>query len=391
MIPDHNELQTRLANITPLLADAGIDGALISSNANIIYTTGCLFRGYVYIHVPAQRAIPFVIRGGASIPDSAVIIRKPEQIPDLLAEAGIPLPRCLGLEYDTTSYSDIVRLTKAIPAPATADCSPALATVRMTKTEYEISQMRYDGLHQAAVYARVASLYKPGMTDIRLQIEIERQLRLEGSLGYYRTRGPLMETNLGTLLAGDNADRPTPYDFAVGGGGADPALPTGADGTVLADGMTISADMNGCFNSYQTDMTRVWSIGNIDPLAARAHETSRRILRRIEKMAVPGTPAAALYNEASAMAEAAGLLTYFMGYSQKAPFIGHGVGLELNERPVLTPRSKDILRAGMTIAVEPKFVIPGTGPAGVENTYVVTESGLECLTPAPEEIIPLRD
>lgn len=389
MIPDNKELQQRLSRITPMLADAGIDGALISSNANIIYTTGCLFRGYVYIHVTSKRAIPFVIRSGASTPEGAITIRKPEQIPDMLTEAGIQLPDCLGLEYDTTSYSDIVRLKKAIPAPSAADISPILATARMTKTEYEIGQMRHDGLHQAAVYTRVPTLYKPGMTDVRLQIEIERQLRLEGSLGYYRTRGPLMETNLGTLLAGDNADRPTPYDFAVGGGGSDPALPTGADGTVLSEGMTISADMNGCFNSYQTDMTRVWSIGQIDPLAVKAHETSRRILRRLEKMAIPGTPAAALYNEAAHMAEEAGLLTYFMGYSQKAPFIGHGVGLELNERPVLTPRSKDILKAGMTIAIEPKFVIPGTGPAGVENTYVVTESGLECLTPAPEEITQL--
>ena len=75
-----------------------------------------------------------------------------------------------------------------------------------------------------------------------------------------------------------------------------------------------------------------------------------------------------------------------MGHAQKAPFIGHGVGIQLNELPVLTPRSKDVLTENMVLAIEPKFVVPKVGAVGVENTYRVTSSGLECLTPFPEEI-----
>ena len=77
-----------------------------------------------------------------------------------------------------------------------------------------------------------------------------------------------------------------------------------------------------------------------------------------------------------------------MGHRQKAGFIGHGVGIEINERPVIAPRSRDILAAGNVIALEPKFVIPGTGAVGIENTYVVMADGpARCLTNAPEEII----
>ena len=89
------------------------------------------------------------------------------------------------------------------------------------------------------------------------------------------------------------------------------------------------------------------------------------------------------------MAAKAGLSDYFMGYTQHAGFIGHGVGIEINESPVLVPRSRDILAAGNIIAIEPKFVIPGTGAVGVENTYLVTENGMECLTNFKEDIIPL--
>ena len=121
----------------------------------------------------------------------------------------------------------------------------------------------------------------------------------------------------------------------------------------------------------------------------KAHEVSRQILREMEKMGVPGCKVADMYNRAMEIVEEAGLANYFMGHTQKAAFIGHGVGIELNEMPVLTPRSKDVLEANMTIAIEPKFVIPHVGAVGVENTYVVTSEGLENLTPFPEEMAEL--
>ncbi|MDE6093999.1 MAG: M24 family metallopeptidase, partial [Muribaculaceae bacterium] len=65
------------------------------------------------------------------------------------------------------------------------------------------------------------------------------------------------------------------------------------------------------------------------------------------------------------------------------------VGIEINEAPVIAPRSRDVLEVGNVIAIEPKFVIPGTGAVGVENTYVVTCDGLRCLTNLPEEITEL--
>ena len=83
---------------------------------------------------------------------------------------------------------------------------------------------------------------------------------------------------------------------------------------------------------------------------------------------------------------AAHLDDYFMGHAQKAGFVGHGVGIEVNEMPVLAPRSKDILQYNNVIAIEPKFVIPEVGAVGIENTYVVRETHLECLTNFPEQI-----
>lgn len=367
------------------IADAGLDAILISSNPNILYTSERVFRGYVYITADS-RVLRFIIRPLGITDPTYIYIRKPEQILEALASAGLPAPANIGLEFGTTTYSDILRLQKALAPAATHDASHILADCRMVKTPHELDLMRQDGLHQAAAYRQIGKLYRKDMTDIELQIEIEDRLRREGCLGFHRVAGSLMEINMGSVLAGDNADAPTPYEFAMGGRGADPSLPGGADGTILRRGMTVMVDMNGCFNAYQTDMTRVWRIGEIPQIAYDAHECSRRILRTLEKEAVPGAELSALYQTGLDIVNQAGLSQYYMGHSQQAAFIGHGVGIELNELPVITPRSKHRLEAGMTLAIEPKFVIPGTGAVGVENTYVVTPSGLECITPFPEEI-----
>ena len=77
-----------------------------------------------------------------------------------------------------------------------------------------------------------------------------------------------------------------------------------------------------------------------------------------------------------------------MGHRQHAGFVGHGLGIEINELPVIAPRSRSVLETGNVIALEPKFVIPGVGAVGIENTYVVRPDGpMECLTHAPREIV----
>jgi Xaa-Pro aminopeptidase len=103
----------------------------------------------------------------------------------------------------------------------------------------------------------------------------------------------------------------------------------------------------------------------------------------------PGTACSDIYNYALDVACKLGFAANFMGFSQQAKFVGHGVGLEINEPPVMMSRSNDLLQSGMVFAFEPKFVFPDIGAVGIENTYLVTDSGIEKLTILEEEIINL--
>ena len=194
---------------------------------------------------------------------------------------------------------------------------------------------------------------------------------------------------MGSILTGSNAETPSPFDFALGGGGMDASCPLGANGTPLKEGMAIMVDMAGNYTPYMTDMTRVFSVGKLTDKAYHAHEVSRRIHQETEAAVRPGVACADLYQLALRIVEEEGLAAYFMGTKQQAKFVGHGVGLQINELPVLTPRSKEILEENMIFALEPKFVLPEIGAVGVENTYLVTAQGCEKLTLSPEEIINL--
>lgn len=383
-----NELELKWRRIQQAMRQEEADGCLLTMNMNLYYVSGQVFNGYFYL--PAKgRPYWFVKRLTIPETNQVHVIRKPEQIPDFFRDLNLAMPRKLLLEADELSYNEYIRLQHVFRAEATGNASALIRHIRMIKTPWEIEQMRISARKHEAVYREIPACYRPGMRDIELQIEIEKRMRVHGSLGYFRAFGSNMDIFMGSLLAGENAGEPSPFDFALGGTGMHASGPLGANGTLLREGTTVMADMSGNYTAYQTDMTRVFSIGKLPDRAYRVHRVALEIQARMERTAKPGVPCAELYRDALAMAGQEGLEDCFMGTRFQAKFVGHGVGLEINELPVLTTRSKDILQPGMTFAFEPKFVLAGIGAVGIENTFLVTDSGVEKMTLLDENIIEL--
>ena len=383
-----NELELKWRRIQQAMRQEEADGCLLTMNMNLYYVSGQVFNGYFYL--PAEgRPYWFVKRLTIPETNQVHVIRKPEQIPDFFRDLNLAMPRKLLLEADELSYNEYIRLQHVFRAEATGNASALIRHIRMIKTPWEIEQMRISARKHEAVYREIPACYRPGMRDIELQIEIEKRMRVHGSLGYFRAFGSNMDIFMGSLLAGENAGEPSPFDFALGGTGMHASGPLGANGTLLREGTTVMADMSGNYTAYQTDMTRVFSIGKLPDRAYRVHRVALEIQARMERTAKPGVPCAELYRDALAMAGQEGLEDCFMGTRFQAKFVGHGVGLEINELPVLTTRSKDILQPGMTFAFEPKFVLAGIGAVGIENTFLVTDSGVEKMTLLDENIIEL--
>lgn len=380
------ELKLRRDKIRSLMAQQNIDAAIITCNVNLLYTYGQVVSGYLYLplHAPARL---FVKRPNTLIGEHVHAVRKPEQIIELLKENGLPMPQTIMLEGDELPHTEYMRLAGMFPEATVVNGTPLIRQARSVKTEMEVIMFRRAAAAHAKAYQQIPSVYREGMTDMELSIEIERLMRLQGCLGIFRVFGQSMEIFMGSVLTGDNAATPSPYDFALGGQGIDPALPGGVNGTLLGKGQSVMVDLGGNFNGYMCDMSRVFSVGKLTDEAYAAHQVCLDIQEEVANMAKPGVVCEDLYNKAIDMVTKAGFADNFMGIDQKAKFIGHGIGLEINEAPVLAPRVKQELEPGMVFALEPKIVLPGVGPVGIENSWAVTAEGVEKLTLCNEEII----
>lgn len=382
-----DDLALRLDRLDFIMGATGTDTVVVCSNANLYYLCGRVFCGFILYHRGSRRPVYFVRRPVTLTGIDIVPIHKPEQIAEHLDAFGLQPLGLTALETESRSYAQTVRLAKALGLEKFTDADSIFRRVRAVKTPAEIKRIKYSGECQERVYREIPRLYREGMSDIELQIEIEHASRLEGCLGLFRVAGNEMELFMANILAGDNADTPSPYDFAMGGAGADPSLPVGANGTIITPGQSVMVDANGNYSGYMTDMTRTFAPTPLPDEAMRAHKLSIDICKELAQMGRNGVAASMLYEKAVSMVEEAGLQDYFMGHRQHAGFIGHGVGIEINELPVISPRSRDILESGNIIALEPKFVIPHVGAVGIENTYLVNEDGpMTCLTNADEQI-----
>ena len=381
------ELEIRKNKIISALKNVGADACLLSTSVNIYYASSRIIIGYVYIDINGN-IVHLVRRPNNVTGENVFFIRKVEQLAEILGGLNIEMPKKLVVEGDEISFGEWNRIAACTGAEL-VNGSALLRLVRSVKTEFEISQLALSAEIQSEVLRKVPSVYTKGMSDHEFSVEVEKLFRLAGCLGLFRIYGGTMEAYMGSILAGENACAPSPYDFALGGAGMHPSLPLGHNGSPLKEGQTVMVDINGNFTGYISDQSRTFSIGKLPQYAYDAHNVSIEIQDAIAEKGKPGVSCEELYQLSLEIAKKHGLEKHYMGLTQQAKFVGHGIGLVINELPVLCDRNKAVLEMGNTIALEPKFVFPEVGAVGTENSYVVTENGMKKLTSAPEEIIDL--
>lgn len=380
----NNDYLKRCDLLQNKVKESGFDAAIITSNANLFYLLGYIIDGYVF--VPSDGDIKIFVKKPVDIlADNVVYIRKPEDIPAHVSLA----VNSIMLENDGISAGEYLRLSKLFDNAKTASCSTLLREIRSIKTPLEIEIIRETAKKHCLLYSGISGLYKNGMTDFEFSAEVEHRARSLGHLGLFRTFGFRMEAYLGSVLSGENAAHPSPFDFALGGKGVHPSNPLGVTNTEIKENTTVMVDISFNLKGYLTDISRTYVKGNVPDFVCDAHNLSIKIQDEIARRGVPGTSCEELYDLSVKMAEEAGFAKNFMGLGQQARFVGHGTGIEINELPVLAVRSKSLLEKNMVVALEPKFVFEGIGAAGTENTYLVTENGLEKLTDCDEGIIRL--
>jgi Xaa-Pro aminopeptidase len=258
----------------------------------------------------------------------------------------------------------------------------------MVKSAYEIEQIRRAAAILDETFALVPELLRPGLTELELSAALEYRLRLLGHQGLIRLRNFTLEMFFGHVLSGHSGLELAYINTPSGGLGFSPAFPQGPGLKQLAPNEPISVDIGSCVNGYVADMTRLFTLGDLPPVAWRAYDLTLDLFDYFQTEAQPGVRPGDLYQQLWDLVDQAGFSDFFMGRgTERVNFVAHGVGLELDEYPFFTARFPFPLEADMVIAFEPKFFLPEVGLIGLEDTGRITPKGVEWLTQAPRQVI----
>ncbi len=386
------QIERRVGALQTALADAGLDAAVLVQHTDLAYFSGT--NQQAHLVVPAGGAPRLLVRrtfdrAVRESPLQAVSpMRSLSELGVALKEAGVEPGARVGFELDVLPARSYLSYVERLAGYDLEDCSAAVRGVRAVKSSWEIEQMR-EAASQVDAAARAApGLIGVGISESKVQLELESVLRGAGHQGQLRYRGFNQEMHYGQVLGGPSGAVPGYSDSPLCGPGPNPALGKGADGHVLRAGDPVIVDLVGGHDGWLADQTRTFFVGRAPDDLRDAYSTAVEILRATERGTRPGTAPSALFELAEEMAVQAGLGEHFMGAGpDRVRFLGHGVGMEIDELPVLAPGFDRPLVEGNVIAIEPKFVFPGRGAVGIENMYAVTSDGVVAITTAPEELI----
>ncbi|MBU5612810.1 M24 family metallopeptidase [Geomonas azotofigens] len=382
------ESRHRIARLQEALREKDIDGALFIYPIDVYYFSGT--RQNSTLWVPAAGEPRLWVRKSFARGKQESCIEDTRPFPSSKEfpgefEEGV---RTVGFTFDVAPVQQYNYYLKLLPGRDFVDVSAINREIRSVKSEWELEQIRYCGQQLSGVFREVPGFLRAGMREIDLAAEFECRLRKAGGEGYVRMRAFNQELFQGLAVSSATAGDTGFFDGAVTGQGMSSASPHGASAALIPDNAPILIDYTGVFNGYIIDMTRFFVIGTLDPELERAFQTALAIQEYLAQNLKPGAICEELFLKAAEMAQQAGLSDHFMGApGENARFVGHGVGLELDEFPVLAQGFKVALKAGQTLAIEPKFVFPGKGVIGIENTFAVTERGGVRLSDLPDDIV----
>ena len=258
----------------------------------------------------------------------------------------------------------------------------------MIKSAYEIKQIKKATAILDIGFDEIKRIIHPGMTELEIDGHLAMIARREGHMGTMRMRGWNQEMTYAHVLSGDNGSVVSLLNSPHGGSGNTPAMAQGAGFRRIKKNEPIGIDFGVAVNGYIGDMFRTYVIGNLPDPLKRAYDCAQKILALLSEKAQPGIPCAELYEAAVERAAKEGLREFFMGHGEgQVKFIGHGIGLEIDDYPIISPHFNTVLEKGMVLALEPKFVFPKKGLVGLEDDYLVTSNGTKRLTQTNQTLI----
>jgi Xaa-Pro aminopeptidase len=385
------EVPGRIAALQRALSEAFMDGALIVERTDLYYFSGTDQNAHLY--VPSEGEPLLMVkksleRARHDSPLSNVVpLNGFSRLPELIIGHCGGVPARLGLEMDVLPVSFFRNYERLFASSETADVSPLVRAIRMVKSAYEISCISRAAELADLLMKHIPSFIRESKTENDLAARVEFFYRTHGHTGIIPTRSFPHLSLYGQIMSGPRAAEASSSSGPLGGRGLGPYFSSSASMAEIGPNEPVLVDYGANYHGYISDQTRIFSMGRLNDRLLKAHDAAIMIQDSLAREARPGVLSGDLYDKALRLADEAGFREGFMGYPDPVPFVGHGVGLELDDWPVISREGRVPLAEGMVIALEPKFVFPGEGVVGIENTFVMTGEGLKKLNRFPDRVV----
>ena len=380
----HERCRWALAGVAP---ESG--GLLVLSRLNIYYLTGTYGAGAFWLPLEGEPVLLCrrgIERARLESPLARILpFRSFRDLAGLLAAAGSPLPAAAAVEMGGITWALGRTLAEHLAPAVLVPGDRALSLTRAVKSPWELAIIRAAGAdHDRCLRERLPALIAPGMTEREIAHRVWEVLFAAGHQGLLRMENYGEEVFLGHVSAGESGNYPSVFNGPVGLRGEHPATPHMGSSKRWERGEPLVCDIGFVRSGYHTDKTQVYFAGErgaIPERATAAHAFCVEVQAWVAAHLRPGSVPSQLAEHCFEWAERAGWDEGFMALGgNKVRFVGHGIGLAIDEYPVLAKGFDAPLEEGMLLAVEPKIGVPGFGMVGVENTFEVAAGGGRCLT-----------
>lgn len=385
VLTPRSEIESRIKRLQNNMGD--LTGAILFESVDMCYFAGTAQEGLVYI--PRDSSPVVMIRKNLerARAESPLEVHAHKSPKTLKEDLEIPSDAVIGLELDVLPYNNYSRVAKALGSSKLVDISESIKHIRSLKSEFEIDLIKEAARIVDAGIASIPDHIKEGMREIELAAAVEATMRSMGHPGTVRFRRFNHILPMGHLMSGPNAAVPSFVLSPTGGRGVSLLHPQGPGFRRIRRNEPILVDYAGVYNGYTADETRIFAIGHLNDELEDAYYASLDIEESVARELSPGKTGRDLFNLSEAEGARLGYQDHLGGQvGAKCGFVGHGVGLEIDEYPVIGPVDHEI-QPNMTIALEPKMIYPGVGVVGIEDTFLTGAERAQRLTNLPQEIL----
>ena len=380
-----NEIERRRVNIQQQLQAHGIDGLFIAQRVDLFYFSGTAQNGFLYLPSDGSPSLfikRYLPRARSESPlENIIEIQSIREIPERLMDVYGELPQVLGLELDVIPVNDFNFYRDLFPVKGIVDASPLILNSRKIKSDWEIVQLEKTAEMTRKTFDYMKETIRPGLSEIEFAGMFETFARKLGHGAKLRSRNYQTETYPWHILSGENGGKVGVLDSPASGAGTSAAFPSGAGYRKLAPHEPIMIDLGSVLNGYHMDETRMFAMGSMPDKALDACRAVIDIHNSILERVKPGIAVSEVFEFSVNLADRLGYAEPYLGPpGYKVNFIGHGIGLEMIEPPIIARGKRDIFKSGMTFALEPKMNFKDEFSAGVESVFLVTEKGARLIS-----------